>query len=63
MASGVRLDAGKVMEAVRSPGDRRRATGVELLRRLMEVNDAGMDEDGNRKGEEVQEGRKLTRKR
>jgi hypothetical protein len=55
-ASGVRLDAGKVMEAVRSPGDRRRVAGVELLRRLMKVNDAGMAEDGNRKGRRSRRG-------
>jgi hypothetical protein len=35
---GVRLDAGKVMEAVRRPGERRRAIGNELLRWWREVN-------------------------
>jgi hypothetical protein len=51
MASGVRLDAGKVMEAVRSPGDHRRVAGVELLRRRSKVT-VGRTTQNETEGEE-----------
>jgi hypothetical protein len=38
LAAGMRLNVGRPMVAVRSPGGRRSITGVELLRGLPVVN-------------------------
>jgi hypothetical protein len=60
MASGVRLDAGKVMEAVRSPGGHRSIAGVELLQQLMAVNVGGNEPEREEEREGVGEMRIFT---
>jgi hypothetical protein len=49
MASGVQLDAGKVMEAVRSPGDHRRDAAGKVLWQTMVVNGESKDQRGREK--------------
>jgi hypothetical protein len=60
MTSGMRLDAGKVMEVVRSPGDRWRVADVELLRRLMAVKVEGNEPEKEDEREGVGEMRIFT---
>jgi hypothetical protein len=48
MASGMRLDVGRLMVAVRSPGGDRSVAGDELLRRMPAVNVGRPKEDGKK---------------
>jgi hypothetical protein len=47
-APGMRLNAGKLMEAMRSSGDRRRAAGDELLWGKKKVTVGGTNQSGKR---------------